>query len=164
MLDKKVFLKCINTLLLFGSVEPEDKKTEMYYTLMAGDFENEEFSRICRDICKEENLFGKYPTPNMFYSRKEQDDPNVLVCLESGSLDISEQANNCISKMSDGQYNTMIDWIKRKLNGKTLKKSKLSEMIIGFYNGGNQQKQDYIGLSEIKQLLENHYMEENYDA
>ena len=79
MLDRKLFLKCFNTLLLFGGVEPENQRTEMYYKLMANDFEDKEFSAICGDICKSEHLFGKYPDPKLFYDRKENRNRTILV-------------------------------------------------------------------------------------
>lgn len=99
MLDKKLFLKCFNTLLLFGSIEPEKQRTEMYYQLMANDFEDKEFSSICGDICKSEHLFGKYPDPKMFYDRKKTAQQNILV--EEGAFFIDDTMPQYMAVLED---------------------------------------------------------------
>lgn len=70
MLDRVLFDKCFLNLLTFHQVPIDAKKTDALYSLMGKDFENKEFSDICGDICRHENLYGKYPTPPMFYARQ----------------------------------------------------------------------------------------------
>lgn len=88
MLDKKVFLNCLGIILATHDIEPKEITTKSLYELLKNDFTNEEFSKACMDICKEEALYGKYPTPNMFYKRKKQEQNNILV--EVGSLYIDD--------------------------------------------------------------------------
>jgi hypothetical protein len=81
MLSELFFDKCFTVLLDFYQVPVDEKKSRMFYKLMANDFTDIEFQNICSDICKTENLFGKYPTPVMFYSRKiTKDDISVIAC------------------------------------------------------------------------------------
>ena len=162
MLNRKHFDRNLSALLLFKGVKQIPQMDEMLYNLIKNDFTDERFGNRCIEICKTKELYNKYPDPKLFYDTKTEEDPNVLVCIDSGYLDISKEANDCISKMSDKKYNTMIDWIRRNINGKTMKKSKLSEIIIGFYSGGIEQpRENEITFSEIKQLLADHYGEED---
>ena len=75
MLSRKCFDRCIGTLLFFAQTEIDEKKNDMFYQLLCNDFEDKEFSEICGDICRTENLFGRYPIPKMFYDRQ--------VCLDN---------------------------------------------------------------------------------
>lgn len=152
MLNRKHFDRNLSALLLFKGVKQIPQMDEMLYNLMKNDFTDEQFGNRCIEICKTKELYNKYPDPKLFYENLIQEDTNVLVCIESGSLDISDEANDCISKMTDNQYTTMIDWIKRNINGKTMKKSKLSEIIIGF-SGSSPERAESIDYAEDVQEL-----------
>lgn len=78
MLDRVFFDKCFLNLLTFHQVPIDAKKTDALYLLMGKDFDNKEFSDICGDICRHENLYGKYPTPPMFYTRQVKMDARDL--------------------------------------------------------------------------------------
>lgn len=152
MLNRKHFDRNLSALLLFKGVKQIPQMDEMLYNLIKNDFTDEQFGNRCIEICKTKELYNKYPDPKLFYENLIQEDTNVLVCIESGSLDISDKANECISKMTDSQYTTMIDWIKRNINGKTMKKSKLSEIIIGF-SGSSTERTESIDYAEDVQEL-----------
>ena len=137
MLDRKLFLKCFNTLLLFGSVEPDKQKTEMFYRLMANDFEDKEFSEICGDICKTESLFGKYPDPKMFYERKEKRDNNILV--EVGTLYIDhttpEYAEVLKGLSFDDSYKLCMavwDWLYKNKRGELVSVKYVADRLRQF--------------------------------
>ena len=70
MLNKEKFIKSLNALLVFCQIDVDEVKTNNYYNLMANDFNDDEFTVICGDICKTENLYNKYPQPKLFYDRK----------------------------------------------------------------------------------------------
>lgn len=134
MLDKKIFLKCINTLLIFGSVEPDDKRNELLYQLMAKDFEDKEFSAICADICKTESLFGKYPEPRMFYSRKKADENN-LVLIEEGSFyldDSMPEYKQYLIGSTDDEQERIWKWIMDTKYGEKVSKDWIIERIVQF--------------------------------
>lgn len=88
MLDKKVFADCLGMILITNDIKTKDITTKSLYELLKNDFNNEEFSKVCLEICKEEALYGKYPTPNMFYKHKKKEKDTILV--EVGSLYIDD--------------------------------------------------------------------------
>ena len=138
MLDRKVFLKCFNTLLLFASIEPDKQKTEMFYKLMANDFEDKEFSEICGDICKTESLFNKYPEPKMFYERKEKRDNTILVEIGTFYVDgISEPeyAKELVGLSSEDNWKVceaVWDWIYKNKRGELVSKKYVADRIRQF--------------------------------
>lgn len=114
MLNKRVFVNCLGGILLTHGIEPKDEKTKGLYDLMKNDFGDSEFESVCEKICKEEELFGKYPTPPMFYKRKiTEEDKNFLGCndfldkvsdyIESGyvSLEDKEKFINGLSEIEN---------------------------------------------------------------
>lgn len=151
MLNKKMFERNLSALLLFKGVKQIPQMDEMLYNLIKNDFTDEQFGNRCIEICKTKELYNKYPDPKLFYENTPKEDTNVLVCLETGHLDVSDEANECITNMSNSQYNAMIDWIKRNINGKFMKKSKLSEIVIGFATNESQQRVEYS--EEVSGLL-----------
>lgn len=79
MLSRKIFEKNLFMVIYFQSVEADKEKNNFLYNLLKDDFNDEEFEQICLDICKTEQLYNKYPTPNMFYSRQKQAQETILV-------------------------------------------------------------------------------------
>lgn len=134
MLDKKIFLKCINTLLIFGSVEPDDKRNELFYKLLANDFENKEFSDICADICKTESLFGKYPEPKMFYDRKQKDKSDMVSIVEGMFYldDTMPEYKPYLEGMSDEEVEKVWKWIMDNKYGEDVSKEWIIERIKQF--------------------------------
>lgn len=155
MLTKTCFDRCLNALLTFAEVPVDKEKNKMFYALMRNDFEDAEFSQIAGDICKTESLYGRYPAPKLFYDRKCESDKEVFVSIDSGHLEMSDEAQRCMDKMSNSQYDRMISWMRGHIDGKTMKKSAISKIVLGFCSEKPVQ-QNYIGLTEIKQLLEDH--------
>ena len=81
MLDKKVFNRCLASILITNDIEINLEKNKAFYELMKNDFTDEEFQRASERICKEENLYNKYPTPPMFYKNKQtKEDRQNLDC------------------------------------------------------------------------------------
>lgn len=111
MLTTQFFDKCFGSLLYFHQVPVDEQMSRMFYKLLCKDFEDAEFSEICGDICKHENLYNKYPAPKLFYDRKKSaketisivdgafyiDDtyPQYLAVLED--LDQKERDRVCLS-------------------------------------------------------------------
>ena len=159
MLSKNTFEKCISNLCYFGGVSIDPTKNSLLYKMMQNDFDDQEFKDICYDICKTEDLYNKYPIPKMFYDRKGCADEDVFVSLDSGSIEITDEAQRCLDHMTESQYQRMFSWMKSHVDGKTMKKSALSKIVIGFGSSPEQKHEDYVGLSEIKQLLSDHESE-----
>jgi len=70
MLSKESFLNNFAILLGLNDIPIDEAKTKAFYDLMKNDFTDEEFEQACSRICKEENLYGKYPIPKLFYKNK----------------------------------------------------------------------------------------------
>lgn len=88
MIDKKVFEKSMLALLYFKGVKNDQHHTDFLYNLMKDDFSDKEFQEMCGDICKTEDLFGKYPDPKIFYDRKKTACENILI--EEGAFFIDD--------------------------------------------------------------------------
>ena len=71
-MDKVIFDRALNSLLALKDVPANKDKSASYFKMMKDDFTNEEFDGICRDICKTEKLYNKYPDICLFYQRKPQ--------------------------------------------------------------------------------------------
>lgn len=71
MLSKQIFNKSFLMILMVNDIQIDMVKNSTFYNLMKNDFNDDEFECICEKICKEENLYGKYPTPSMFYKFKK---------------------------------------------------------------------------------------------
>ena len=163
MLNRKHFDRNLSALLLFKGVKQIPQMDEMLYNLIKNDFNDEQFGNRCIEICKTKELYNKYPDPKLFYENTIKEDANVLVCLESGHLDITDEANACLNSMTNSQYNAMFDWISRNINGKFIKKSKLSEIVMGFANVVPQQR-EYVEYSDdVSKLISSAVKSLTYD-
>ena len=81
MLDKNVFNRCLASILITNDIEINIGKNKAFYEMMKNDFTDDEFQKASERICKEENLYNKYPTPPMFYKHKTtKEDRQNLDC------------------------------------------------------------------------------------
>lgn len=74
-MDKDIFLRGYAGLAVFTGVEVSETALKAAFNLMKDDFGNEEFLRICEDIAKTENLYGRLPIPKLFYDRRKKSAP-----------------------------------------------------------------------------------------
>ena len=77
MMNKQYFDRSLNSLLTLKDIAVDKAKNVKYFELMKNDFSDAEFSAICCEICKTENLYGKYPDPCLFYQRKPKNTPKA---------------------------------------------------------------------------------------
>ena len=77
MMGKKKFLKSLSLVLDSNGININSGNPVAMYNLMCEDFTDDEFKQICEIVAKEEELYGKYPIPNMFYKRKGNIIPKV---------------------------------------------------------------------------------------
>lgn len=134
MLDFKKFDKLISTILYFGNIQYSKTMTENMYNLMKNDFTDDEMKVICEDICKREDLFGKYPTPKMFYDRKPKDKSNMVLIIE-GSFYIDDtmpEYKPYLLGMSDEDVERVWKWIIDNKYGEEVSKDWIIERIIQF--------------------------------
>lgn len=71
MLSEAVFKNCLAGLCKMNGVAIERDTFAMYYRKVKNDFTDKEFLEISNDILENENLYGKFPAPYLFYSRKK---------------------------------------------------------------------------------------------
>lgn len=134
MLTKVCFDRCMNTLLIFGDVPVDKEKSMLFYNLMKNDFNDKEFSIISENICKTETLYGKYPTPKMFYDRKPKDKSNMVLIIE-GSFYIDDtmpEYKPYLIGMSDEDVERVWKWIIDNKYGEEVSKDWIIERIIQF--------------------------------
>ena len=74
MLTKETFKNCLVGLCKMNGVTIEPDTLKMYYAKVCKDFTDAEFTAIANDILETENLYGKFPAPVLFYSRKKAED------------------------------------------------------------------------------------------
>lgn len=134
MLTKVCFDRCMNTLLIFGDVPVDKEKSMLFYNLMKNDFNDKEFSIISENICKTETLYGKYPTPKMFYDRKPKDKSDMVLIIE-GSFYIDDtmpEYKPYLIGMSDEDVERVWKWIIDNKYGEEVSKDWIIERIIQF--------------------------------
>lgn len=134
MLTKVCFDRCMNTLLIFGDVPVDKEKNMLFYNLMKNDFNDKEFSIISENICKTETLYGKYPTPKMFYDRKPKDKSDMVLIIE-GSFYIDDtmpEYKPYLIGMSDEDVERVWKWIIDNKYGEEVSKDWIIERIIQF--------------------------------
>lgn len=74
MLTKETFKNCLVGLCKMNGVTIDQDTLKMYYAKVCKDFTDAEFTAIANDILETENLYGKFPAPVLFYSRKKAED------------------------------------------------------------------------------------------
>lgn len=156
MLTRKCFDRCLGALLALNQVEVSEKMNDMFYRLMGKDFSDKEFPEVCGDICKQENLYGKYPTPKMFYDRKEKIEATELV--EEGCFFIDNtipEYKEALVGMSDDEITKVWKWIYKNKRGEYVSKSFIVERIKQFNTHNKTPEIDHFTLSDVKALLLN---------
>lgn len=134
MLDKTVFNKCFGSLLYLGGVAIDEKKSEMYYQFLKNDFNDQEFPMICRDICKTESFFGKYPDMRLFYDRKPKDSSQMVSIVEGMFYldDTMPEYKPYLEGMSDEEVEKVWKWIMDNKYGQEVSKDWIIERIKQF--------------------------------
>lgn len=134
MLTKTCFDRCMNTLLIFGDIPVDKEKNKLFYNLMKNDFEDREFSIISENICKTETLYGKYPTPKMFYDRKQPDKSNMVLIVEGQFYldDSIPEYRPYLIGSSDEEQLRIWKWIFENKYGQEVSKDWIIERIKQF--------------------------------
>lgn len=99
MLSENVFKNCLVGLCKMNGVSIEQDTLRMYYAKVKNDFTDDEFRAIANDILETENLYGKFPAPVLFYSRKKQaekksGDSAFLIARQAFQDKVMELVNN----------------------------------------------------------------------
>ena len=99
MLSENVFKNCLVGLCKMNGVAIESDTLRMYYAKVKNDFTDNEFRAIANDILETENLYGKFPAPVLFYSRKKQaekksGDSAFLIARQAFQDKVMELVNN----------------------------------------------------------------------
>lgn len=154
MLSKTCFDRCMNALLAFADVSIDKKKNQAFYSLFQNDFEDDEFSKICGDICRTEILYNKYPAPALFYERKE----SKKVLIEIGSFyldDTMPEYKPYLRGVSDEQQERIWKWIYNNKLGEQVSIDWIIEIIKKFtrYCETDVNMLEYN--PEVKKLLSN---------
>ncbi len=151
MLTKVCFDRCMNTLLIFGDVPVDKEKNSLFYNLMKNDFEDKEFSIISENICKTETLYGKYPTPKMFYDRKPKDKSNMVMIIEGQFYldDTMPEYKDYLVGASDEEVERIWKWIFENKYGEEVSKDWIIERIKQFRKPIEREE---IGFNGIKMI------------
>lgn len=159
MLTLNTFNKNISSLLYFAEVPVDEIKNNFLYNLLKNDFEDNEFGEICVDICKTEELYGKYPSPKMFYSRKEEKGKKILI--EEGAFYVDDTMPQYMAVISDLDQdtrdricNSVWQWLIDNKRGELVSEQFIIERLKQFRP--QQGQDDYPTLSEIKKLIDDH--------
>lgn len=159
MLTKACFDRCMNTLLTFADVMAEPEKNKAFYALMKNDFTDEQFGKICEDICKTELLYGRYPAPKLFYDRKDSSSANILI--EEGSFYIDDTMPQYMAVLSDLEQetrdricNSVWNWLVANKRGEMVTEEFIVERLKQFRP--YQEEEEPITLTEIKSLIASH--------
>lgn len=149
MLSKETFEKCMWTLLQFHGIEANEERQKLFYNLFKNDFEDAEFADICGQICREENLFGKYPIPPMFYSRKREDTSNQVLIVEGQFYldDTIPEYRPYLAGVSSDDQEKIWKWLIKNRYGEYVSKDWIIERIKQFV--GDRYKQQAIESSEF---------------
>lgn len=136
-MNQKVFEKSLLALLYFKGVKNDQHHTDFLYNLMKNDFTDEEFQAMCGDICKTEDLFGKYPDPKIFYDRKKTAQANILI--EEGSFyldDTMPQYRAVIEDLSqekrDEICENVFNWLIKNKRGELVSEQFIVERLKQF--------------------------------
>ena len=134
MMNFTKFDKYISTILYFGNIQYSKTMTEHLYNLMKNDFTDYEMKIICEDICKHEDLFGKYPPPKMFYDRKPKDKSNMVMIVEGQFYldDTMPEYKEYLIGVSDEEQERIWKWIFNNKYGQEVSKDWIIERIIQF--------------------------------
>ena len=159
MITVNTFNKNISSLLYFAEVPVDEIKNNFLYNLLKNDFDDDEFGEICVDICKTEELYGKYPSPKMFYSRKEEKGKKIFI--EEGSFyldDTMPQYRAVIADLDqdtrDMVCNNVAQWLLNNKRGELVSEQFIIERLKQFRP--YRDEEEPITLTEIKNLIASH--------
>ena len=159
MLTLNTFNKNISSLLYFAEVPVDEIKNNFLYNLLKNDFEDKEFGEICVDICKTEELYGKYPSPKMFYSRKEEKGKKIFIAEGEFYVDDTmPQYRDVISDLDqdtrDRICNLVWKWLIDNKRGEFVSEQFIIERLKQFRP--TPKEDEPITLTEIKKLIVDH--------
>ena len=103
MLSENVFKNCLVGLCKMNGVSIEQDTLRMYYAKVKNDFTDDEFRAIANDILETENLYGKFPAPVLFYSRKKEAEKKSG---ESAFLIARQNFQDKVMELVYNDYNT----------------------------------------------------------
>lgn len=103
MLSENVFKNCLVGLCKMNGVAIESDTLRMYYAKVKNDFTDAEFRAIANDILETENLYGKFPAPVLFYSRKKQAEKKSG---DSAFLIARQAFQDKVMELVNSDYNT----------------------------------------------------------
>lgn len=137
MLDRKKYDKNMSILLTFKNVKTNNAANEFFYNLVKNDFTDEEFGKMCVDICKTEDLYNKYPDPKLFYDRKKASEENILVEVGTFYLDETipeyKEAFAGLSFDEADKLGTAVwNWIMKNKRGEMISKQFVVDRIKQF--------------------------------
>ena len=163
MITLETFNKNIASLLYFAEVPVDEVKNQFLYKLIKDDFNDEEFGEICVDICKKEELYGKYPSPKMFYSRKEEKGKTIFI--EEGTFyldDTMQQYRAAIDDLDqetrDRVCNGVAQWLLNNKRGELVSEQFIIDRLKQF-RPTPVLDEEYPTLGQIKKLIEDHEKE-----
>ena len=137
MLSLNAFNKNISSLLYFAEVPVDEVKNKFLYSLIKEDFEDGEFGDICVDICKTEDLYGRYPAPKLFYDRKAHKANTVLIKEGSFFIDSGDgylpMFKDKIDSMSEESKERCLIWLLNNRGGEEVELDFIKKIIDKFY-------------------------------
>lgn len=107
MLSQDVFKRCLLGLCKMNGVTAEDETLRMYYAKVREDFTDDEFREIANEILETENLYGKFPAPVLFYSRKRESEKKSE---ESDFIDARQKFQDKVMELVYNDYNPK-EWV-----------------------------------------------------
>lgn len=155
-----MFDKSLSTLLYFKGVQFDKQHTNFLYNLLKDDFTDKEFCAMCMDICKTEDLYGKYPDPKLFYNRKKKGSEMILI--EEGIFFLDDTIPDYqpfLTGMTDKEVEGLWKWIVKNKRGEIVSKNWIIERIKQFnYHTNQPQIEEW---PTLKAMIENHYKDVN---
>ena len=137
MVTLDTFNKNISSLLYFAEVPIDEVKNKFLYNLIKNDFEDKEFGDICIDICKTEDLYGRYPAPKLFYDRKAHKANTVLIKEGSFFIDSGDgylpMFKDKIDSMSEESKERCLLWLLNNRGGEEVELDFIKKIIDKFY-------------------------------
>lgn len=156
MITYEYFEKCINSILFLNGVDINQNRSKALYGLIKNDFNDDSFGAICKDICTSEELYGKYPTPNMFYSRKKEAEKTIFI--EEGSFYIDNLMpayKPVLAHLSNEQADRICEnlwrWLMKNKRGELVSENFIIDRLKQFMPVQNEENQ--IEDEKVKTLL-----------
>ena len=107
MLSENVFKRCLVGLCKMNCVAIEQDTLRMYFAKVKNDFTDDEFMAIANEILETENLYGKFPAPVLFYSRKRE---SAKKSEESEFINAQQKFQDKVMELVYNDYNPK-EWV-----------------------------------------------------